>query len=345
VFIYGPTGNKKTTYAAHQTQLYNRDKLVESPVRLNASIAAAVTLLYEKSDCVIVLDDLFPAQSSKIQQQQEETLFEITRIVADGTPPARMKGSKVAKAPPRCGILFTGEYYIGTGSDAARLLPVKMTAPIDNGKMTACQQEPLILSTFYHYFITWYITKFDTICGLFKDWLTKYRNTKSNIHPRLEETQFCLEAAFKLFLTYRKEKNFISQETAVDQYNLFYNQLRAIVREQNARVNHGKGGEFRQVDYLQVIRTLYHEGRFRLVGSAKDFESKECDGIIHKDHIYFREKKLMARIKTIEPSAEFIDVVNDLKVQQALKPGKDSNSRKINGSKLRFYVIKLDKLR
>lgn len=345
VFVHGPTGNKKTTYAGFQAQIYNRDAPFESLTRLNTSIPAAVKLLYEKSDCVVVLDDLFPAQDNEIHRQQEKTLLEITRVIADGIEPARMRGQKVAKAPPRCGVLFTGEYYIGTGSDAARLLPVKMATPIDNGKLTACQHEPLILSTFYNYFISWYVTNFDNICSLLKEWLSVYRSTKSDIHPRLQESQFCLEAAFKLFLTYRMEKGFITRETMLDQYYSFYQQLRTIVREQNARVKQGGGGNIRRIDYLALIRSLYRDKRFRLVVSVKDFEAKEHDGIVYGDHVYFRRDRLMAKIRTCEPSVEFDDVLKNLKDQQALRPGRDSNSRKIGGSKLRYYAIKLVKLR
>jgi hypothetical protein len=345
VSLHGPTGIKKTTLSSFLTQLYNRDEPLESPVRLNASVPAAVKLLYEKGDCVVVLDDLFPAQSSEIRSKQEKTLLEITRVIADGIEPARMRGHQVAKAPPRCGALFTGEYYVGSGSDAARLLPVKMTIPVDNDKLTECQREPLILSTFYHHYISWYITNFGQICGLIKEWFAVYRSTKSNMHPRLQETQFCLEAAYKLFLTYCEDRKFITHEAALDQYNCFYQQLRTIVKEQNARVYQVRNSEPSQVDYLRVIRSLYHDRRLRLADSIKDFEEKAYDGVLHGDHLYLRREGLMAKIRTSEPSADFDDVLRNLKSHQALKPGKCSNSRKIAGSRLRFYVIRLGKLK
>ena len=70
VFLYGHTDAKKTTTSAFLAQLYNRKKGIENPVRLNASIPAAVDILYEKADCVVVLDDLFPADSSDIRRKQ-----------------------------------------------------------------------------------------------------------------------------------------------------------------------------------------------------------------------------------------------------------------------------------
>lgn len=100
----------------------------------------------------------------------------------------------------------------------------------------------------------------------------------------------------------------------------------------------------RRVDYLMLIRALYHDRRFRLVESVKDFEAKLHDGIIRGDLLYLRQEKLMLRLRTCEPSADFDEVLTCLKERQALKPGNGSNSRKIGGSKLRFYAIKLSKI-
>jgi hypothetical protein len=77
-----------------------------------------------------------------------------------------------------------------------------------------------------------------------------------------------------------------------------------------------------------------------LATSVKEFSSTDDDGIIKGDYVCFREKKLLAKIRAIEPSADFDDVVEYLKRRLALKPGSDGNSRKIAGSKLRFYCIR-----
>lgn len=351
VYLHRKTGVKKTTYSSFQTQLYNRDEPLEPLTRLNATIAAAVNLLYEKRGCIVVFDDLFPAQDHEIHRQQEKTLLELTRVIGDGIEPARMRGWKVAKEPPRCGILFTGEYYIGSGSDAARLLPVNITTPIDNDKLTACQNEPLMLSTFYNYFITWYITHFDDIVNLLKEWIEVYRSTKTDIHARLQETQFCLEAAFKLFLTYCGDKGFVSHEATVERYNSFYQQLRAIVRDQNDRVSKATNvmeTVRNKIDYLALIRSLYHDKLFNLSNSVKNFNRDEHDGVIHDDCLFLRREKLMAKLKNSNPPSDFENVLKCLKEQQALKPGKGgSSSRKLHGGGrgLNFYAIRLGKLR
>jgi len=346
VFLHGKTGSKKTTYATFQTQLYNRDVPLKSPPRLNSSIPAAVKVLYEKADCAQVLDDLYPAKDREIHKHQEKTFLEITRIVGDGVEPGRVRGNIVAKAPPRCGILFTGEFYTGSGSDASRLLPVEITVPINDDKLTACQNEPLVLSTFYYYFIRWYITNFHSICERLKEWIAVYRSTKTKVHARLQETQFLMEATYKLFLMYCVEKGFTSQDTAVEQYNSFYHQLRGIIVQQNIRVYQTKPAKA-NINYLALIRTMFHEGHFTVVRNVKDFEYKYHDGIVHKGYLYLRREGLMKKVHAIEPTAVFEDVVEHLRHYGALRRGENSNSRQLHGCKrrgLRFYCIKLSML-
>ena len=350
VYPHGATGFKKTTYARFMTQIYNRDVKLESLTRFDASIPAAVELLYEKSDCVFVLDDLFPAKSNDINRQQEKTLLELTRIIADSIEPARMRGKLVANRSPRRAGLYTGEIYIetGAGSDDARLFPVKITIPVDKIGLTECQEEPLLLSTFYNFYIEWYITNFNEVVAWLKKWKVAYRSTLTAMHDRLQETQFCLEAAYKLYLTYCIEKGFITEETAREQYNLFYQQVRAIVKEQNDRINRSKSIKA-DIDYLALIHQMYVQRRFDLVESIKDFEIKEHDGIVHKGHLYLRLDKLMKKVRLSEPTANSIDVLKNLVSRGALWEGKGCKSRQLHERKrrrsIRFYAIKLDVLK
>lgn len=348
VFLHGYTGSKKTTYASFQ-QLYNRDEPLEPKVRFNASLPAVTRLLYEKDDDIFVIDDFFKSGASDVNRQQEKTLFEIVRIIGDGIEPARVRGKEVANKPPKRGVLITGEIYIGASSDAARIFPVHITTPIDDDKMSECQREPLMLSTFYRYYIKWFITNFDAIVSLIKEWLTMYRSTKTGIHARIQETQFCLEAAYKLYLTYREEKGFISSETSLADYGSYYHQLRAIAIEQNARVNQhqSESGKPVKIDYLALIRSMYNDKRFRLVDKAKWFDKDEHDGVIHGEYLYLRRERLIAKIRSFERSADLGDVIESLKKQQALKTSKGGNTRQIHGcnGNFRFFAIPLSKLR
>ena len=345
LFLVGETGRKKTTYAAFQTQLYNRDMGIDRPIRLNSSVSALEAIIHDKSDCSVVLDDLFPAKSSEIKRNQEKTLIELTRILGDNSGRARMSGNRVVTPQPRCGVIITGEYLIGTGSDAARLLPIAISESIDSGGLSQCQAEPLLLSTFYYYFINWYISRYDEIKDLLVEWLADSRNIDLGVHARLQETYYCLSSAYKLFLQYCVEKGFASVEIAQVQIRSYNDMLLTLVKKQDERVNQSENGESEEVDYLRLIRTLYKSGSFHLADDIRQIKDKH-DGLIYKERLCLRGVKLMDAIHRYIPTASQDDVVKALLAKDALMQGKDKRSIQISGGGgIRFYAIPLKKLK
>ena len=344
LFLVGETGLKKTTFASFMTRLYNRDEGIDSPLRLNASVAAAEVVLNEMCDCTVVLDDLFPANSSQIKRKQEKTLIELTRIIGDNSGRARMSGKQVVSKQPRCGVLVTGEYLIGTGSDAARLLPISLKAPIDSAKLQTFQNEPLLLSTFYHFFIEWYIENWGGIQKLLTNWLTDFREKNYGVHARLQETLFCLSSAYKLFLQYCVDREFTLAAQARQQFQPFYDSLVKLIRAQNERVKQVDDHNADKIDFLKLIRTLHKSNGFHVANNAKQLKEKH-DGVIHHDCLCLRGTKLLEKIQCAHPATNLDDVIRSLVDHDALKRGSDKNSIQISGYHgKRFFAIKLGKL-
>ena len=339
VFLYGKTGTKKTTTSSFLTQLHNRSRGIANPARLNASIPAAVAILYEKSDCVVVLDDLFPAESTEIKRKQEQTLSEITRIIADGAPPARMRGKEAATAPPTCGVVFTGEYLVGTGSNAARLLPVEMTPP-EGEKLKYFQDNPLIVSTFYRNFIAWFIEYYNAIRELLKEWLAVYREVRLGVHDRLQETHYFLNTSYALLLQYCYDKGFISSQDAQAMHRSFVDLLSDLVWTQQERVELGLVNVADRIDFLAYIRTIFRDGEFLLADSAEEFK-RGHEGLIHNGCLCLRGDKL----RKLFPDVRLDDIADNLLTRGALRPGADKRGIQIYGTGgKRFYAIPLNKL-
>lgn len=341
LFLVGKSGGKKTTYASFMTQLYNRDNGIARPTRLNASIPAAVEILSTMSDCVVVMDDLCPAEANDIKKHQEKTLFEITRIIADSSGRARMNGAKVTQKTITSGLLLTGEYNVGAGSDAARLLPISLTSPIDNVKLSECQREPLIVSSFFRYFIEWYIENYFQIRDLLTRWLTNFRRVDLGVHGRLHETFFCLNSAYKLFLTYCAEGMYILPEEAQKQQRSFQNLLVSLVKEQQKRVDQDKSSETGKVDYTALIYTLYKRNAFHLAKSIDKF--KDHDGLLHNDLLCLRGENLLSHVQKIAPSASLSEVRHALIAKDALWLDGEGKNKKVG--RRRFYAIDLKKLK
>lgn len=338
VYLYGETGTNKTTLSSFLVQMYNRRQGVMSPIRLNASVAASVKILSETVDDVVVLDDLCPAESSQIRRKQEETLTEITRYIADGIGPARMRGKKLSKETPKCGVLFTGEYLIGKGSDAARLLPVKMKRP--NGeKLKWFQDRPLIVSTFYYFYIKWFIERYDDITKLIREWLKYYRKSNLGVHARLQETHFFLNTAYVVLLQYCYEKDFLSKQTAIRLYFSFCELLTLLVQQQDRRVKGENFSEAENKNYFEGIRTLYENGQMSIASNVEEFNIKLHDGLLYKNKLYLRGNKMLSYF----PNSTLEDIADSLEAQGALEIGKKSRTKQISGlNGMRFYVILLN---
>ncbi|HBA51126.1 MAG TPA: hypothetical protein DCZ91_25670 [Lachnospiraceae bacterium] len=337
VFLYGKTGTNKTTFSAFLTQMYNRSSGIINPQRLNASIPAAVEVLKEAVDDTLVLDDLFPADSNSIRKQQEQTFMEVVRYIADGTIPARMKGNKILEGSPKCGVVFTGEYIVGTGSDAARILPVEMLQP-DSEKLKYFQDHPLIISTFYYFFIRWLVENYSEIVGLLKAWLCEYQKADFRVHRRLQETHFFFNTAYALLLQYCYEKNFLTEEDAKRLSNSFRDLLTALVQQQDGKVSQETSGKVESKNYWECIRTLYKNGQFSVADNVDSFNKALYDGVIHNNCLCLRREKLAGYF----PEADIEDIVDELVSKGVLEVGKNNRTKQIsalNGS--RFYVIPL----
>ena len=354
LYIYGPTASLKTTLSSFISQVYNRSKGIANPPRLNSSIPKAVELIYEKDHCAIILDDLFPSDSSQIQVKQEETLSETSRIIGDGVEPGRVKGCDNKMEPPTVGLIFTGEYLIGTESTASRILPIEV-APPDNETLQRLavfqKDKPLAISTFYHNLIQWFITNYAWAQEFLKEWWDAYSKSDFEacygmvVHGRLKETHFNLNTAYVMFLEYCSEKGFISKDEAEALHQSFLKLITGLALEQQDRVVQGKLSKSDvKVDYLAFIRKLYIDGTFKLAASAKEFDVKVHDGVIHLGRLNIYGERFREIVGTA--NANLDEVLDDLEARGALHHGKNERTTQIfDTGKRRFYAIKLTHLK
>lgn len=340
IFLYGRTGTQKTTIASFLTQIYNRSKGIAELTRLNASRASAVELLMDAVDEVQVFDDLFPADSKQVRKSQEEVLFEITRYIGDGTIPARMKGGKVREGHPTCGVLFTGEYLIGKGSDAARLLPVEMMKP-DTCALRDFQEQPLIVSTFYRNFISWFIENYDETVAYLKAWLEEYRKTDLGVHDRLREAHFFLNTAYSLLLEYCGEKGVLTEEDVLGFHSSFAALLTQLVREQNERVSPTATISATLGNVLEHIKELYRNHQLSIASNKRQFDDAQHDGIVHGGCLCLRPHTL----SHFFPNSDINDIARELETEGALTKGKDGLTKKISAIQGKYcYCISLEYL-
>ena len=126
----------------------------------------------------------------------------------------------------------------------------------DGTKLQYFQDRPLVISTFYYFYISWFISHYDEITRFLKEWLDYYRTIDLGVHSRLQETHFFLNTAFILLLTYCQEQHVLSKEDATRLEKAFSKLLLTLVRQQDQRVkqNTQKGED--HAEYIGRIRLL-----------------------------------------------------------------------------------------
>lgn len=339
LFLYGQTGTQKTTVASFFTQLYNRGNGIQRPPRLNASTSAAAKILCNARDEVVVLDDLFPHADSDLRKQQEKTFLEVLRYVGDGTVPARSRGSEVSQQEVRCGVLFTGEYRIGTGSDAARFLSIEMKQP-DLQLLKQYQERPLMLSTFYQFFIQWILENYDDVVEFLRDHYNFYSaEVTSGVHTRLKEMHFFLRSAYLVFLAYCLAKSYLLADDIVEDDRYFCNLLTQIIDQQDQLVrqaiqsNSGSGK-----NYSAQLKQLYEHQSFRIANCPEEFDATKHDAL------YFNNKLCIRRdvLKKFFSNEELSLAIDQWKREGLLETGSKDTTKQIaalKGKRFFFFLL------
>ena len=345
--IVGKSGMLKSHYIPHLVQLYNRGDGIGPVTRFNSTKRFIEDALYEYSECTAIIDDLHTAESSAIKRQNEDTAEEIIRRISDDRGRGHMKGKELVQRHFRGNAVFIGEYTIGKASTIPRALIVEITKPPNGAILDEYQRKKsLLASTFYYYFIQWYVDHFDAIRDAIDVRLTQLRKTttSSTTHGRLRDTQFYLEISYMVFLEFCKDSDFCSEEEAIGTYHSFRTQLYTLVQAQEARLRESLKAQ--EKDYLSTIRDLYNEDCFRLAKNEKNFNPEKHDGLIYYGCLCLRGKRLEGKLRNVCSGFSLADCINGLLTKDALKVVGNKNTVQINGTGgKRFYAIKLDKLK
>lgn len=342
--VVGESGMLKSHYVPHMVQLYNRDDGVRAVTRFNSTQRFIEDILYEYSECTAVIDDLHTAEARGIKRTNEATAEEIIRRISDDTGRGHKDGKSLVQNKFRGNVIFIGEYIIGKESTIPRALVVNLTKPPDGSILDKYQRhQPLLVSTFYYYFIKWYANHFDEIRDGIDARLTRFREATadSEIHGRLRDTQFYLQTSYMIFLEFCRDSNFIRTEDTQDEYRIFGSHLVGLVQAQQARFRPDKE-KSEDVDYLKLLRKLYKSNSFRLADRIARFNPEKHDGLIHYNCLCLRGENLDKKISKIFPGFKHDDVIKALLDKDALKLVAEKNTVQIQG--LRFYAIKLNML-
>ena len=284
---------------------------------------------------------MFPTDSGEIKRTIKKVFLQLVRLIGNQNSPASMDGKNVTEKPPQSNAIITGEFPDGLGSDAARCVIVELNAKVLDERLYKFQRKPLIVSTFYYFFIQWFVAEYDDIKGLLENWLDDFRKMDLGVNSHLQDTYFCFDTAYKFFLLYCVEKEFATPEDARAEHNYFQKFLLELVKKQDGRVKQSKDSEPETADLYELIRMLHKKETFDLAKDIKRF--KNHDGLLHEGLLCLRSENLMKHIHKIAPTATLADVRQSLIVKDALWLDGEGKNKKVG--QRRFISIPLKKLR
>ena len=345
--IVGKTGSLKTHYVPHLAQLYDRANGIKPDTRFNSTLRYIEDTLYETCEFTKVIDDISTAASAQIKRTNEHSAEEIIRRVSDDTGRGRMEGKTMVQRDFRGNVIFIGEYSVGKESSVPRALVVNITSPPDGRILDKYQrQHPLLVSTFYYYFIEWYVANYYDIVAELDARFTKLRSVLvKGTHGRLRDTQFYLQTAYMLFLQFCEDSGFITADEAQEDYLDFGRQLAGLIEEQHKRANPDKE-ESKKIIYMKLIRKLYRNDSIRYADNKKQFikNPDKYDGLIHYGCLCLRRDKLEKRLRDAVSEAKIDDAIHELVDRNALKLVQEKYQVKISGITSNFYAIWLEML-
>lgn len=280
-----------------------------TPPRLNASTSAAAKILCNARDEVVVLDDLFPHADSDLRKQQEKTFLEVLRYVGDGTVPARSRGSIEMKQP-------------------------------DLQLLKQYQERPLMLSTFYQFFIQWILENYDDVVEFLRDHYNFYSaEVTSGVHTRLKEMLFFLHSAHQVFLAYCLAKSYLLADDIVEADRYFCNLLTQIIDQQDQLVRQNACGKLKsETNYTMHFRQLCQNRAFHIADCLEDFNESKHDGLLYKGKLCLRGKCL----KRLYPNGSLQAAINQWRRDGILEAGGQNPTKQIfslGGKRFFFFLL------
>ena len=350
LMVIGKSGMMKSSYIVQITQLYNRNSGVRADSRFDATLSFIEKYLSKYRNCTVTIDDIHTAASSKIKNRNETTAEEIVRQISDNIGRGHMVGNELVQDKFDGNAVFIGEYPIGSGSTTPRMLYVEFTERPDGKILHKYQcEKKLLMPTFYSYFIQWYVDNFEDIKKTIIDRLTKFRtaSTMPQVHGRLADTLFYLQASALIMLEYCAESEFISEDEAIRLFEKFEIYVFQLINNQQ-HIYSQQSSVPADLNYLNIIMGMYNGSAFTLAKDVKRFDPDKHDGLIHYKCLCIRCDKLDAIMSLRLESYNRTKMINELKDKGALKLNNDGKNTIQIGSALkgkRFLAIYLDKLR
>lgn len=188
LFIVGPRGCKKTSIAQCFTQFGENKNTIKH--NFESSDSGLQNNFMDFTDQVMLIDDFAPSMLLNKKNSREGKLEMLLRLCGDSgsrtiNTSFMKSGAQNIDYTIRGGVVITGEYFYGTGSESsiARAVVIQLSKDsVDDEYLTYFQNNPYILDTFIYRFICFITYRFDGVINQIKQCMQSYRDYSKKYH-------------------------------------------------------------------------------------------------------------------------------------------------------------------
>lgn len=360
VVLEGTASIGKTSLAMSLVNLYRRSSQTEPLLSLRSTKASIDEALIKFKDSVMIIDDLYPAESRAQRQKLEEVLEHVTRMFGDGTVSKRSElYLKRSNIEPQGLALITGEYFCGGLSSQTRCCVLKMQeGDLDWSLLSRYQTDYKMYLPYFLWNYNVYVTDHqDEILEKINSKIEQHRMDYAPLYKkrRTANTHAYLTTAMELFSDYLADCGVIQENERIGLINSFSVFLTNLLLENElAQQNRDP-----VVQFCNVFLILFEEHPEKF-SSLKMEEINKSNYYLEGDFIYTHPQSLLQDYNNVMDGLKIPTAIdsmqtlkNILKDHQILVSSKEGQTTRYSvripssnklGDRRRFYKLNLKRI-
>ena len=279
LFLYGPTGNLKTSLAclaiSHFGGPFSRASV---PVTFESTENSIERLASQAKDVLLLVDDMFPQPTEAKARQQEQTAQRLIRGQAAHTGRSRLRSDASLRPSyvPRGFLVTTGEMLPTGQSTHARMLVVEVSRDqVDLGLLAGAQDEASLYPQAMRSYIDWLSPRMPALKQELPKELLRLRNAvqQGNAHLNIAEMVAQLLMGWDMFLQHAAEAGAIVEGRRDELLRLGFDALVDLGNRQQGRI----ALERPTGRFINILKDLFAQKRACLRDRRSNEAPAGCD--------------------------------------------------------------------
>ncbi len=308
-------------------------------IGFSSSLSAIKSFISDENlkDTMVIIDDFHACSQTKEKREQSVKFSEIVRYSSNNISEIKKIGNENKKYSSKVTLTITGEQIQDVSSILSRCLIVEHRNIPDKTMLNKMQKNHYLFNVFFKNFIIWTAGNFDRIIDFIKSEFLRLREIRNNNtfeNERLNDNFNVLIIAYKIFLSYGKSGNFISEDDYFEQVEYLKETLHNVKKRQIVLMK--KCSADTNYDYVNALKYLFKSSKISIKSKPKK-PFDDFDGTIKGDNLFIKKDNLLRLMRYYFNNNKIteIDIITQLKSRGILKQYSDGGStKKIDGVRM-----------